>query len=511
VDEDFLVGSPCLGARGICSGIPGAFECADPGRARCSADPGGSTTPAGNEECNGADDDCDGEPDNGLGPRPSAEVRGRCADNQQVCNGEAGYQDLPGNYVPIGEVCNGLDDDCNGDVDDGLGVGDECAGRQGVCSQAAGTVECLNDVPVCSTDPGGTQAATTPEECNGLDDDCDGDTDEDFDGPNEPEACNPSDPDFCSHHGDFAACDTGAEGVEEVCVDSVCLAPAECGDSSCNTRAPSFARVGQAGFDLVEDVVDELLARDRGTELEWEVAPAEPSTRAAATTRCAELRYGGHDDWRLPDNYELLSLVNFGDPTYGVLGYAAFRAGDPETRYWSATTATDGRHFVLDLQRREDLFLPRLIRWTTDTPENRVQPSLCVRGGRAAELPVPRFVAVQGDDDALRDELTGLEWRLTVPSNGDPQSDYGNRQAFCGGFGRVPAAGELLTLIDYSRPDGEEAVFHEAFAGGGGWERELWTEHLVWGDDRRAIQVRTTTGTVDTRSASSDTGFRCVR
>jgi hypothetical protein len=70
--------------------------------------------------------------------------------------------------VMAAEVCNGLDDDCNGQVDEGLmpslcGVG-ECAAVSATC--AAGQ-------PVaCQPRPSGT------ETCNGLDDDCDGTVDE---------------------------------------------------------------------------------------------------------------------------------------------------------------------------------------------------------------------------------------------------------------------------------------------------------------------------------------------
>ena len=74
--------------------------------------------------------------------------------------------------TPAPETCNGLDDDCDGQTDDGLS-GQPCdlVGEWGTCP---GTTTCLDGAPGCT----GTPAAK--ETCNGLDDDCDGVTDDGF-------------------------------------------------------------------------------------------------------------------------------------------------------------------------------------------------------------------------------------------------------------------------------------------------------------------------------------------
>lgn len=74
------------------------------------------------------------------------------------------------------EVCNGRDDDCDGVTDNGYDVGASCETGVGLC-RAVGAMVCdaAGAAVVCSAVAG----APTPESCNGLDDDCDGDVDED--------------------------------------------------------------------------------------------------------------------------------------------------------------------------------------------------------------------------------------------------------------------------------------------------------------------------------------------
>jgi hypothetical protein len=72
------------------------------------------------------------------------------------------------------ELCNGRDDDCNGAVDDTF----PCAmGKVFPCTTACGTSGTSTCDESCQV-PGWCEPP--PEVCNGTDDDCDGETDEDF-------------------------------------------------------------------------------------------------------------------------------------------------------------------------------------------------------------------------------------------------------------------------------------------------------------------------------------------
>jgi hypothetical protein len=171
-DEDFDVGQPCDGV-GECGA--GVTECAADGRLVCSTDPGGSASQGGVERCNGRDDNCNGEVDEGLGLGGACPAQGICPAGTLECapNGAVICSTAPGGSQSVGvaETCNGQDDDCDGSVDEDFMLGSACDG-QGACG--AGVRECGAAGAVrCSTEPGGSADQSVPERCDGLDNDCD--------------------------------------------------------------------------------------------------------------------------------------------------------------------------------------------------------------------------------------------------------------------------------------------------------------------------------------------------
>lgn len=81
--------------------------------------------------------------------------------------------------IPAGvELCDGLDNDCNDQLDEGFGVGDACmSAGVGACA-TPGSVVCDGlDSTACDAVPGDP----SEEVCDGLDNNCDGSTDEGFD------------------------------------------------------------------------------------------------------------------------------------------------------------------------------------------------------------------------------------------------------------------------------------------------------------------------------------------
>ncbi len=203
VDEDYpSLGEMCTVGVGVCE-RSGRVVCAARLGVRCSAEPGLALQ----EVCGGEDEDCDGRVDEGLrcgcvddevcndidddcDERVDEDVRNACDEcgpvPEEVCNDED--DDCDGETdegalnacgvcgdVPE-ERCTGQDEDCDGVVDEGfLLLGRPCTSGVGAC-RVQGTVVCAAGGfnIVCDGEPG----IATDEECNDVDDDCDGGVDE---------------------------------------------------------------------------------------------------------------------------------------------------------------------------------------------------------------------------------------------------------------------------------------------------------------------------------------------
>ncbi|MEC7985101.1 MAG: MopE-related protein, partial [Myxococcota bacterium] len=162
----------------------------------------GSIYPGASEYCNSVDDDCDGDIDeasaldvltwnidyDGDGYGSSNYTLAQCSQPPGYVSDSTDCDDLNGAVFPgAAEVCNDVDDDCNGSIDDGATIDrqtfyeDQDGDGYGVAS--ATTESC--DVPTgyaelsgdCDDDNVDISPAAQ-ESCNSTDDDCDGVIDE---------------------------------------------------------------------------------------------------------------------------------------------------------------------------------------------------------------------------------------------------------------------------------------------------------------------------------------------
>jgi hypothetical protein len=108
-----------------------------------------------------------------TGPAKTRGV-GACHDGVPTCS-DAGDTVIacPGEQLPGRETCNGVDDDCDGLVDNDVGDGGPCytgpEGTQGVGICHAGSLACVDAGWACQG-----QELPVREVCNCLDNDCDG-------------------------------------------------------------------------------------------------------------------------------------------------------------------------------------------------------------------------------------------------------------------------------------------------------------------------------------------------
>ncbi len=140
------------------------------GYCACDAQPG-----TNDASCDDVDDDCDGSLDEDYLPTDTSCGVGACARSGQLsCTDGVETDDCtPGTPASNDASCDGIDDDCDASLDEDF-VSSPTSCGVGSCA-ANGTLSCSGGTTSDDCTPG----LPKPERCDGLDNDCDGSIDED--------------------------------------------------------------------------------------------------------------------------------------------------------------------------------------------------------------------------------------------------------------------------------------------------------------------------------------------
>lgn len=227
---------------------------------------------------------------------------------------------------------------------------------------------------------------------------------------------------------------------------------------------------------------------DEVTGLVWQ-KEAEQGGRGFAFDEAPGLCAAHGGDWRLPTAIELVSLIDFTQPSPTI----APELGSPLQYFWTSTLLAG------DASRAWTVYFGD--GHSSDGTTAARDSVRCVREA-PAPLPASRYEVVAG---TIRDTLTGLLWRERASSR---PLDFSAAAAECASLSfRVPSMKELQTLVDRTRvrPSIDASFFPETPS------EAFWTSSLVADEPELGWSVSFELGRSDRSDVSSEFWVRCVR
>ena len=224
------------------------------------------------EVCDEIDNDCDAEIDESSASDATTWYHdvdgdgfGDETDSQVACTQPSDYvaddtdcnDDSDDINTSASELCDDIDNNCDGNTDEDFDVGDSCSSGVGACA-ATGTLECNSDGTATECNAATTESSD--ELCGDeIDNDCDGETDEGFETAGDAcstgvGACEATGVFTCTDDGLSLECDAVAsDAVDEVCddlIDNDCDGDVDADDSDCDSSGGGGCELNPNSHDI---------------------------------------------------------------------------------------------------------------------------------------------------------------------------------------------------------------------------------------------------------------------
>lgn len=376
---------------------------------------------------------------------------------------------------------------------------------------------------------------------------------------------------------DFTSCSVVTSPNDyqyDICVDGVCVSPGGCGEAVCNSPGPHFplpdtnqrscfsdsteiacpgtpgaidcgitphcgqdaqygwdtAYIPSERFSTTELVAGEPVVEDRVTGLSWQGCTAglrgtDCSVDSVllhswqeALSYCDSLNWGGHNDWYLPDEFAILSIVDYGavSPLIDTTAFPNTPTGSPDGLFWSSSSCESDPL---------NAWLVSFVVGTVLTDRKNIGLAVrCTRREVAFDYPPQRYVRSENTpgQPIIEDRVAGLTWQgcpaglngtdcqvgVAELKNWETAISHCEDLTWDGSTDwYLPNAKELFAIVDngaYS-PALDQAVFPESSGG-------FWSSTTIAGNTSLAWYVDFLDGSLMFNgSKSEERRVRCVQ